>query len=86
MNQNLLYLAIGALVVIVAVLGYSTYQSHKEPDGVQINPGQQGVEIKNRGVVARGARHTRAHAPHGRSLDDRGHRAITGLDLNRRRG
>ena len=48
MNQNLLYLAVGALIVIVAVLGYSTYQSHKEPDGVQINLGKDGLQIKGK--------------------------------------
>lgn len=47
MSRNVLFLLIGALVVVVAVLGYTTYQDRKEPDGLQINLGKQGVEIKN---------------------------------------
>ena len=48
MNRNLLYLVLGALIVGVGVLGYTTYQDRKEPDGVQINVGKSGLEIKNK--------------------------------------
>ena len=48
MNRNMLYLLLGALIVAVAVLGYTTYQNRKEPEGVQINLGKSGVEIKNK--------------------------------------
>ena len=48
MNRNVLYLALGALIVIVGVLGYTTYQDRKEPDGVQINLGKDGLQIKNK--------------------------------------
>ena len=47
MSRNTLFLLIGALVVVVAVLGYMTYQDRKEPEGLQINLGKEGVEIKN---------------------------------------
>ena len=30
-NRNILFLIIGALVVVVAVLGYNVYQSKKQP-------------------------------------------------------
>ncbi len=46
MNRNMLFLIVGALVVAVAVLGYQTYQDKKQPDGLQINVGKQGLEIK----------------------------------------
>lgn len=48
MSRNVLFLLIGALVVVVAVLGYMTYQDRKEPEGLQINLGKEGVEIKNK--------------------------------------
>lgn len=48
MNRNTLYLLLGALIVGVAVLGYMTYQDRKEPEGVQINLGKSGLEIKNK--------------------------------------
>ena len=49
MNRtNILYLAIGALVVVVAVLGYQLYQDRKKPEGVQINVGPGGVSIEKK--------------------------------------
>lgn len=48
MNRNVLYFAVGALVVVVAVLGYVTYQDRKQPDGVQISIGKEGVDIKGK--------------------------------------
>ncbi|HTB03783.1 MAG TPA: hypothetical protein VK804_25210 [Bradyrhizobium sp.] len=47
-NRNILYLLIGALVVAVGVLGYNLYQSKKEPQGLQINLGPNGVKIQNK--------------------------------------
>ena len=44
-NRNILYLAIGALCVVVAVLGYNLYQDRKEPKGLQINVGPGGISI-----------------------------------------
>ena len=49
MNRgNLVYLAIGALVIIVSVLGYQLYQDRKQPEGVQIRVGPNGVSIENK--------------------------------------
>ncbi len=48
MNRNILYFIVGALVVVVAVLGYQSYQDHKEPDGLQINVGKNGIDVKNK--------------------------------------
>jgi predicted ATP-dependent endonuclease of OLD family len=47
-RNNLLYLVIGALVVVVAVLGYQLYQDRKEPKGVQLNIGPSGVSIEKK--------------------------------------
>ena len=47
-NRNVLYLIIGALVVAVGVLSYNLYQSKKEPEGLQINVGPDGLKIKTK--------------------------------------
>ena len=47
-RTNMLYLAVGALAVVVAVLGYYLYQGRKKPDGVQINVGPGGISIEKK--------------------------------------
>jgi hypothetical protein len=47
-NRNVLYLIIGALIVAVSVLGYNLYQAKKEPEGLQINVGPDGLKIKTK--------------------------------------
>ena len=47
-RSNILYLAIGALVVVVAVLGYQVYQDKKKPEGVNINLGPGGISIQKK--------------------------------------
>ena len=47
-NRNLMFLIIGALIVAVGVLGYSLYQTKKEPEGLQINVGPGGVKIQSK--------------------------------------
>ncbi|MBR0969167.1 MULTISPECIES: hypothetical protein [Bradyrhizobium] len=47
-NRNILFLIIGALVVVVGVLGYNLYQDKKQPEGLQINLGPNGVKIQNK--------------------------------------
>ena len=42
----LLFLIIGALAVAVGVLGYNLYEAKKEPKGVQINVGPDGLKIQ----------------------------------------
>ena len=43
-----LFLIIGALVVTAAVLGYNLYQTKKQPDGLQINVGPNGLKIQGK--------------------------------------
>jgi hypothetical protein len=47
-NRNVLYLIIGVLVVALSVVGYNLYQAKKEPDGLQINVGPNGLKIQNK--------------------------------------
>ena len=47
-NRNLMFLIIGALIVAVGVLGYSLYQTKKEPEGLQINVGPSGLKIQGK--------------------------------------
>ena len=47
-NKNVLYLIIGVLVVAVAVLSFNLYQAKKQPEGLQINVGPDGLKIQNK--------------------------------------
>ena len=47
-RNNLLFLVIGALVVVVAILGYNLYQEKKQPEGMQINVGPGGISIEKK--------------------------------------
>ena len=47
-NRNVLYLVIGALVVITGMLGYNLNQAKKQHEGLQINVVPDGVKIQNK--------------------------------------
>jgi RsiW-degrading membrane proteinase PrsW (M82 family) len=47
-RSNILYLALGALIVVAAVLGYQVYQDKKKPEGVNINLGPGGISIEKK--------------------------------------
>ena len=47
-RSNILYLAVGALIVVVTVLGYLVYQDKKKPEGVNINLGPGGISIEKK--------------------------------------
>jgi hypothetical protein len=47
-SRNLLFLIIGALVVTAGVLGDNLYQAKKQPDGLQINVGPNGLKIQGK--------------------------------------
>ena len=44
-RSNIMYFVVGALVVIVAVLGYQLYQDRKQPEGLHIDVGPKGLSI-----------------------------------------
>jgi predicted negative regulator of RcsB-dependent stress response len=49
MNRgNIIYLVIGGLVVIAGALGYELYQDRKQPQGVQILVGPNGVSVESK--------------------------------------
>jgi RsiW-degrading membrane proteinase PrsW (M82 family) len=48
MRSNILYLVLGALVVAVAVLGYQLYQDRKQPEGMRIDLGPNGLSIEKK--------------------------------------
>ena len=47
-RSNSIYLIIGVLVVVAAVLAYQLYQERKQPEGMQINIGPGGVSIEKK--------------------------------------
>lgn len=47
-NRNTLMLIVGALIVVIGVLGYMLYDAKKEPTGVQINVGKDGIKIEQK--------------------------------------
>jgi RsiW-degrading membrane proteinase PrsW (M82 family) len=47
-NRNILYAVVGALIVVIAVLGYNLYQEKKQPDGLSINVGPNGLKIEGK--------------------------------------
>ena len=47
-RNNLLCLIIGALIVGGGILGYQLYQKQKQPEGVQINVGPEGLKIERK--------------------------------------
>jgi hypothetical protein len=47
-NRNNLILIVGALIIVVGVLGYMLYDAKKEPTGVQINVGKDGIKIEQK--------------------------------------
>jgi predicted negative regulator of RcsB-dependent stress response len=46
-RNNVLFLIVGALVVVVAVIGYYEYQdrNHKQTSGLSINLGPAGIHV-----------------------------------------
>jgi predicted negative regulator of RcsB-dependent stress response len=47
-NRNVLVLIIGALIAVVGILRYNLYQTKKQPDGLQINVGPNGLKIEGK--------------------------------------
>jgi RsiW-degrading membrane proteinase PrsW (M82 family) len=48
MNRNILYLVIGALVVVIVVIGYWFYQERQKTTGIEINVGKSGISIEKK--------------------------------------
>lgn len=48
LSRNLLAVLVLILVAALAVTGYSLYQEKKQPDGVEISVGKNGLSIKEK--------------------------------------
>jgi hypothetical protein len=48
MNRTILYLFIGALVIVAVVFGYQLYQDRQETSGIQINVVKSGISIEKK--------------------------------------
>lgn len=46
MNRNALYLLIGALVVVVVVLGAYVWHQERKPEGVELKIDDNGISIQ----------------------------------------
>jgi hypothetical protein len=47
-RDNILYLIIGALVIVIVVLSYQLYREHKQPEGMRIDLGPNGLSIEKK--------------------------------------
>jgi hypothetical protein len=47
-RDNILYLIIGALVIVIAALSYQLYQDRKQPEGMRIDLGPNGLSIEKK--------------------------------------
>jgi len=48
MNRNVLFVLIGALVVVCAGLGYALYQERQKTSGVEITVGPGGLSVEKK--------------------------------------
>ena len=48
MKRNVLYLVIGVLAVVTAVIGYQLYQEREKTTGIEINVGKTGISIEKK--------------------------------------
>ena len=46
MNKNVLFLLVGALVVVSGALGYQVYQNIQQSAGIGIYVGEDGISIQ----------------------------------------
>jgi hypothetical protein len=47
-NRNLLILIIVALIAGIGILSYNLYEAKKEPKGLQINVGPDGLKVQSK--------------------------------------
>ncbi|WP_168197836.1 hypothetical protein [Pseudolabrys sp. FHR47] len=48
MNRNVLVLAVAVLCLAVGALGYKLYEEQREPKGVQLNIGANGISVEKK--------------------------------------
>jgi hypothetical protein len=47
-NRNILVLIIAVLIAGIGILGYNLYEAKKEPKGLQINVGPDGLKVQSK--------------------------------------
>ena len=47
-RDNIFLLIIGALVIVIAALSYQLYQDRKQPEGMRIDLGPNGLSIEKK--------------------------------------
>jgi hypothetical protein len=47
-NRNLIFLVVGALIAVLAIVSYRAYESSRKPEGVQINIGPGGISVEKK--------------------------------------
>jgi hypothetical protein len=47
-RSNVLFLIIGALIIVGAAMGYELYQDRKQPEGMRIDVGPNGLKIEKK--------------------------------------
>jgi hypothetical protein len=47
-NRNLLILIIAVLIAGIGILSYNLYEAKKEPKGLQINVGPDGLKVQSK--------------------------------------
>jgi predicted negative regulator of RcsB-dependent stress response len=47
-SRNVLFLIVGALLAVVAILSYKVYEDHRQPKGVQLNIGPGGISVEKK--------------------------------------
>jgi hypothetical protein len=47
-SRNVLYLIIGALVVVTAVVAYNLHQERQKKTGIEISVGERGISIEKK--------------------------------------
>ena len=48
MNRNILYIVVGILAIVTAVIGYQLYQERQKTTGIEINVGKSGISIEKK--------------------------------------
>ena len=48
MNRNVLYLVVGGLAIVTAVIGYQLYQERQKTTGIEINVGKSSISIEKK--------------------------------------
>jgi len=48
MNRNGLYLIVGALVVLMGLVGYLYYQERQQTAGIDISVGKSGISVETK--------------------------------------